>query len=108
MRYHVRCGNSKCRQRRVLKMHPDEYIRLPACTACGTKKYYVSNWMNRRNTKAVSCRCPGYMHCSEGGEWPHRKGSKYCYYRKDGTLRVEGDEDFFDAQYEQHHIGELT
>jgi hypothetical protein len=34
-------------------------------------------------------------------EWPHRIGSKYCWYRKDGTQRMEGDADFKDFHMEQ-------
>jgi len=31
----------------------------------------------------------------------HRKGSKYCWFRKDGTQRNPGDPDFHDLEYEE-------
>lgn len=53
--------------------------------------------MNRRDTKAMSCDCAGYVHAT-GRVFPHRKGSKWCWYRANGTARVEGDPDFRDVR----------
>jgi hypothetical protein len=54
--------------------------------------------MNKRDTKAMSCDCAGY----KWGGAPHRKGSKACWFRKDGTQRVPGDPDFYDPEYEAY------
>lgn len=107
-RYHVRCRN--CQARRVLKREPAAYVRwntkhlalvstAPAC-GCGSKEYRVDRWMNERDTRAMSCDCAGYVHLT-GRVFPHRKGSLYCWFRKDGTQRMPGDPDFKDALVEQ-------
>ncbi len=36
-------------------------------------------------------------------DWPHRIGSKYCWFRKDGTQRFEGDKDFCDFEMESYY-----
>ncbi len=97
-RVHVRCRS--CETRRVLDKHPETYYRLPACTHCGAKDFRVDAWMNARDTKTVACNCAGYVHMTRR-EWPHRIGSPYCWYRKDGTQRMECDADFKDFQLEQ-------
>lgn len=78
---------------------PDLMMRLPACGNCGAKDYRVDGWMNARDTKLVSCNCSGYIHMTRR-EWPHRIGSAYCWYRKDGSQRMEGDADFKDFELE--------
>jgi hypothetical protein len=104
-RYHCRCSKKACQTRRVFKRHPDEYVRLPKCTGCGGTKYRVDNWMNRRDTRKMACMCDGYIYHTRDVDttvWAmHRKGSPYCWYRKDGTRRVEGDADFRDIRLEQ-------
>lgn len=85
-------------------MHPDLYDRPPKCNGCGKTKYYVSNYMNGRNTKEMSCNCKGYVRFTRNPKttvWEiHRKGSPYCWFRKDGSQRVHGDPDFKDADME--------
>ena len=98
-RTHVRCR--RCETRRVLPRHPDLYVRLmPVCTSpgCGSRDYRADKWMNQRNTSphgksARGCNCPGWW-------FIHRKGSRFCWYRKTGELRMPGDEDFQDRHYE--------
>lgn len=97
-RYHVRCR--KCDARRVLKTHPDHYKRIPQCR-CGAKSWRVDAWMNNRDTKAMACNCNGYVELTHRPPWPHRIGSPYCWYRKEGTQRMPGDPDFKDYQLEQ-------
>jgi hypothetical protein len=109
-RCHVRCR--KCQARRVLKRHPETYFkwsakelahvnRAPACNNCGAQDYRVDTWMNQRNTRAMSCSCNGYVVLTHKAPWPHRIGSPYCSYRKDGTQRMPGDNDFKDLLFEQ-------
>ncbi|MDN7419544.1 MULTISPECIES: hypothetical protein [Burkholderia cepacia complex] len=45
--------------------------------------------MQKRNTRLMACACSGYWF------W-HRRGSLYCWYRADGTVRSPGDRDFAD------------
>lgn len=103
-RWHVRCSVEKCKTRRVLKKHPDLYESLPPCSGCGGTKYRIDNWMNSRDTRAMACACNGYVPMTSersGSVWQlHRLGSKYCWFRKDGTQRMEGDEDFADLLME--------
>ena len=99
MRYHVRC--KKCRARRVLPKHPDEYKFIPHCKSCDNTTYTVDKWMMERNTsttgpKALGCNCAGYYWSGAGGV--HQKGSKFCWFRRDGTPRYPGDPDFFDIR----------
>jgi hypothetical protein len=49
--------------------------------------------MNRRDTGVVRCDCAGYW-------FPHRRSSLYCHYRKDSTIRMFGDWDFADRNYD--------
>jgi hypothetical protein len=98
-RYHVRCR--KCETRHVFKMMPDEYRRIPSCRSCGEKSFRIDRWMNTRDTKATACSCNGYVVLTHRAPWPHRIGSPYCWYRKDGTQRMPGDADFKDYQLEQ-------
>lgn len=104
MRYHVRCR--KCQGRRVLPKHPDDYKKEPPIcrtVACKSKDYRVDKWMMERNTSvhgpnALGCNCMGYPWSGAGGV--HRKGSKYCWYRVDGSPRYPGDPDFNDIRGE--------
>lgn len=109
-RCHVRC--KACDKRRVLKEKPECYFvwnkklkhfinKAPACDGCGKNDYYISHWMNKRKSKHSNCSCKGYVHLTKR-VWPHRIGSKYCWYRKDGSQRVEGDKDFHDSEYEEY------
>lgn len=104
MRYHVRCR--KCQARRVLPKLPEHYIRPPACL-CGSKEYRVDHWMNKRDTKAMSCKCAGYVHLT-GRVFPHRKGSPYCWFRADGSQRMPEDADYKDALQEMQTHEALT
>lgn len=91
MRCHVRCKH--CKSRRCLPRKLGEYLRVPACGVCGLRKWRADRWMNRRDTGAVRCDCAGYW-------FPHRRASLYCHYRKDGTMRMFGDYDFADRNYD--------
>ena len=55
--------------------------------------------MNNRKTglNGMGCNCSGYW-------FMHRKGSMFCWYRKDGTMRVPGDEDFNDRDMTDDEI----
>jgi hypothetical protein len=104
-RCHVRCR--KCDARRVLRAHPDLLAvrQIPKC-ACGVKDWRADKWMNRRNTSpyggGMGCNCGGYVALTNTVGWPHRQGSPYCYFRKDGTQRMPGDADFKDALLERY------
>jgi len=81
MSHHCRCR--KCRTRRALPKHLNQYIRVPSCRNCGGE-LHSDQWMNQRNTKAMTCTCdghgPGYHH-------PHRRGSIWCYYQINGEWK---------------------
>lgn len=106
MRYHCRCRY--CRTRRVLPKHPEHYDRLPPCRVCGKRQhrpkgkklpmpiFRLDKWMNERDTKATACTCGGsgvYVN-PRWGNFPHRRGSLFCWYRVDGSDRYPGDPDF--------------
>jgi hypothetical protein len=83
-------------------MKPDDYYRLPTCENCGAQDYRIDRWMNSRDTAASKCDCAGYVVMTHRAPWPHRIGSPYCWFRKDGTQRMPGDNDFKDYQMEQN------
>jgi hypothetical protein len=91
----------------VLRVQPDLMTRLPKCASCGAADYRVDGWMNRRDTRAMSCDCAGYVHLT-GRIFPHRRGSPYCWFRKNGTQRQPGDDDFKDARLERATAEELN
>lgn len=78
-RYHVRCR--KCEGRRVLRQHPDHYLRPPKC-ACGAKDWRLDMWMTNRKTglDGQGCDCSGYW-------FRHRMGSKHCHKDKYGNWK---------------------
>lgn len=66
---------------------------------CGKSNFRLDKWMLKRDTKKMGCCCPGY-------HFFHRRGSKYCWYRVDGTGRYPGDPDFC-SHYENDGIDEF-
>jgi hypothetical protein len=52
--------------------------------------------MNTRDTRANKCECDGYAN----PKFPHRRGSRFCHFRKDGSRRELGDPDFADQFHE--------
>ena len=108
----VRCSRKCCQKRRTLEKHPEEYFKFsrklgafvnkaPECEGCGNNNYRVDNWRHLNEIGVASCSCSGYVHLTKR-IWPHRQGSKYCWFRKDGTQRMEGDSDFHDSQMEEY------
>lgn len=92
MGYHCRCR--VCQARQVKPRHPDEYLRGPRCRQCGrVNTLRVDKWANNRWRWEKTCTCGGY-------HFPHRMGSRWCHYRKDGTDRLPGDPDFKDRMVE--------
>jgi len=114
MKYHVRCSKEACKKRRVLPKQPEDYFKFdrrkghfvnkaPACEGCGDNAYRIDLWKMKygRAIGDIQCNCSGYVHLTRK-EWPHRRGSKYCWYRADGSQRFEGDSDFHDSQMEEY------
>lgn len=101
MRYNVRCSRKSCQARKVLNKHPLDYKILPVCDNCGGTKFRIDWSRMRQDHKRDSCNCAGYQWSAFGGV--HRKGSKFCWFRKDGTQRMPGDADFNDPTYDEHH-----
>ena len=91
IRCHVRCKH--CATRRALPRRLSEYMRVPSCNVCGRRNWRIDTWMNRRDTTAARCDCAGYW-------FPHRRASLYCHHRKDGTMRMFGEPDFADRNYD--------
>lgn len=97
MKKHYRC--SKCEMRHVFQHAPESYLRPKKCRQCKSDVFRVDKWMMGRDTHAAGCMCAGYPEMTAKNA-PHRKGSLYCWYRKDGTQRYEGDSDFKDRYLE--------
>ncbi len=104
----VRCF--KCWRRKTLPMHLDDYIRKPKCTFCSISGVKGNK---KRGIKAVKAQ-PVYLKydkwmnsvvrpvCSDDCyPFPHRKGSKFCRFRKNGKRRQPGDADYSDPQMDR-------
>jgi hypothetical protein len=80
---YVRCR--KCRARRTLPQHPDEYLRKPPrCRCCRGREYTVDAHRTHkepgRGGRARAATCyPGRGGCNNYS-FPHRRGSGYCYH----------------------------
>lgn len=100
-RYHCRCR--VCETSKVLPKHPEEYRREPQCPHCFARSWRPDAWMNKRDTslKGMGCACSGY-------HFTHRKGSKFCWYRKDGEQRMPGDADFNDRHMTDEEIAAIA
>jgi hypothetical protein len=108
-RWNVRCSKEACRARHVFDKHPDEYQRPRKCKCCGGTKFRIVK--NRfKDRCATLCTCMGYRwgDAWTGSNAPHNRGSRFCYYRKDGTLRMPGDADFEDPNYEPEMADEAA
>jgi hypothetical protein len=92
-RFYVRCSNSKCRARRVLKRHPETYERQPKCWSCGRAKWTIDPFMMKRDTGAMGCNCMGY----NWGGIMHRRGSLHCWYNANGVMREVSEEEYANA-----------
>lgn len=79
--YSIRCRNSACRHRRVTRVHPDEYIRVPRCAVCGK----TSGWRieDRAYNRRGLCRCDGPT-MAGGKHFPHRTTHPLCDNNPDG------------------------
>lgn len=88
-RYNVRCSREACKARDVFPKHPDEYACPRKCHACGGRRFRVDTDRMQRDNLADGCACRGYHHT-------HRRGSFFCWTRKDGSQRYPGDADFHD------------
>lgn len=75
--YSVRCRDSACRHRRVLKRHPDSYLIVPKCAICGQRK----GW--RIEQRAYNRR--DLCSCGKSPLYPHRVGKyKFCDHHPRG------------------------
>lgn len=75
--YSVRCRDSACRHRRVLKRTPDSYEIQPKCAICGQRKGWriEGRDYNRRDLCG----------CGQSPTYPHRVGKyKFCDHHPRG------------------------
>lgn len=73
--YSIRCRNCRCRHRRVVKIHPEDYKIIPACESCGKRAGWriESREYNKRNL----CRCDGPLG-RDAMPFPHRPTHPMC------------------------------
>lgn len=101
-KFNVRCSKEKCKARDTFDRHPEAYDPPRKCRCCGGTQFRIDSWLVKRDTRGQSCGCAGYKHWRGAAEGAlHRKGSKLCWYREDGTQRMPGDADFCDPEYEE-------
>lgn len=82
--YSVRCRNYKCRHRRVVRTHPDEYKRVPACPVCGRRVGWRIE--QRAYSKRNLCHCSGpEMTQVDGKMFPHKLAQhRFCDHHPHG------------------------
>ena len=104
---HVRCSKEKCKKRAVFDRHPDEYKVPRKCEGCGGTRFRViRDRLREAGGRQRLCSCEGRVFGDlKASNWsaskpPHVRGSTNCWYRKDGTMRMPGDPDFSDPDYE--------
>jgi hypothetical protein len=76
-------------------------VRQWKCAGCGGHRFRIIK-DRAKDRCATLCECAGYMWVQPmaNGNAPHRRGSRFCYFRADGTMRVPGDVDFEDPNYD--------
>lgn len=88
-RWNWRCSRESCKARYHGRLHPDDYKRGWKCKACGGTRFRMIRNMVKE-TGHVNCSCGAYAHWQDqysAGPAPHRRGSRDCYFNKDGTAR---------------------
>lgn len=105
-RVHIRCSREKCKRRFTLPKHPDEYVRGWKCASCGGARFREIKDRNREAGNNIQCDCAGYQWGNDrtASRPPHRRGSRFCWYRADGSMRMPGDDDFEDPNYEPDEV----
>lgn len=75
------CRCKKCWARRTLNRHPEQYLKVPACS-CGHRDWYVDNYritVEWGKSGIERCDCAGY-------QFPHRKGGGWCFHNPELDL----------------------
>lgn len=116
--YHYRCSDRKCHTRHTF-LHPVEwYTRPKKCKWCGSAKFlkpgnegknrFYRDWhRDGKELDVKPCTCDGYGHVAKReSSPPHRRGSKYCMYRKNGEKRMPGDPDYRDARQDYEEMNQ--
>jgi len=89
------CRCRKCRARRTLKRHPDNYIKIPRCY-CGSNEWVVDAYrMNKEYLiwRSEKCDCPGYS-------FPHRRTGGWCFHNPKRNFNDEHEYDEFVKQHQ--------
>lgn len=74
MIYPCRCR--KCRARRTLRQHPDNYVRrhFAVCYNCGADALALDTYRQQKEHKRTRCRCDAY-------HFPHRHDPNVCRFK---------------------------
>ena len=103
MTYSVRCKHRACRHRRVLTKHPDSYVRIVKCEACGnTKGWRIEN---RAYNKRNLCHCSGVI-SDVGVNYPHRVTHPYCEQHPEGIYNQAKRAGYEDADIPIEYLPE--
>lgn len=72
-------------------MHPETYSRRFAFLVCicGGTRWRVDQYRKNQEHSKTNCNCDGLP-------FQHRRGTRYCWHRSDGSDRFPGDPDFHD------------
>lgn len=90
------CRCKKCKRRKTLKRHPDNYVIVPKCS-CGNNTWNIDNYrikVEYKNSRINKCYCFVY-------KFPHRKSSGYCVH---GKLFDQSDEDQYKQLFYRHEL----
>lgn len=85
MRTHCRCR--KCRARRKLSMHPDEYRVQPRCL-CGARSWVADGYRSRVEIPQMRAKAGRYYTChADCYHHPHRIGFGDCKFSAPGIYK---------------------
>lgn len=75
------CRCSRCRKRKTLPRHPNNYVRQqPICWFCGYRNWIVDRFRRHREHQKYACDCRGIEGIYDFKGAPHRRGSLFCVH----------------------------
>lgn len=77
MIFPCRCSNRKCRARRTLRKHPDDYVQRARvkCYHCEDGELKLDTYRQKTEHKKTRCVCDAF-------HYPHRYSKETCFRGK--------------------------
>lgn len=94
--FRYRCTD--CGTRRTLARKVEQYLRVPPCRCCGSKRFTFDKFRNERELKYKPCSCDGY-------HFPHRPGGGVWCIHSDRQPSPDDHAARFGGLPEDYHEG---